>query len=95
MSDAAAPTPTAFVPCTIDTCPLSEAPIAYLPTVPGNAVYLAIFAILLLAQAFLGVRHKTWGFMVGMIGGNFLEVLGYAARIVLSDNPFNFDMFLM
>ena len=81
--------------CTVGTCPLSCAQVEYLPTLAGNAVYAAAFGLLLIAQLGLGIKYKTWGFMVGMICGLVLELVGYAGRIMLHDNPFNFNNFIM
>ncbi|EQB46069.1 Sphingoid long-chain base transporter RSB1 [Colletotrichum gloeosporioides] len=81
--------------CTVGTCPLSCAQVEYLPTLAGNALYAAIFGLLLVAQIALGIRYKTWGFMVGMVCGLILEVVGYAGRIMLHDNPFDFNNFIM
>jgi hypothetical protein len=69
--------------------------VEYLPTLPGNAVYAAAFGLLLLAQIGLGIKYQTWGFMVGMICGLVLEVVGYAGRIMLHGNPFDFNKFIM
>ncbi|TEA15886.1 Sphingoid long-chain base transporter RSB1 [Colletotrichum sidae] len=81
--------------CTVETCPLSCAQVEYLPTLPGNAVYAAAFGLLLIAQIILGIRYKTWGFMVGMICGLVLEVVGYVGRIMLHSNPFDFNNFII
>ena len=81
--------------CTVATCPLSCAQMDYVPTLAGNAVYAAAFGLLLVAQIVLGVKFKTWGFMVGMVCGLILEVVGYAGRIMLHHNPFNFNNFIM
>lgn len=81
--------------CTVDTCPLSCANVRYLPTLAGNAVYAAAFGLLLIAQLGLGIKYKTWGFMVGMICGLILEVVGYAGRIMMHGNPFDFNNFIM
>lgn len=67
--------------CTLKTCSLLQAHFQYLPSLPGNALYLSIFAIYLVAQVGLGIRYRTWGFMGGMVGGLILEVLGYLARV--------------
>ncbi|KAH7012357.1 putative RTA1 domain protein [Macrophomina phaseolina] len=80
--------------CTLDTCPLSEANFTYVPTLAGNATYLAFFALLLPIQLFLGIRYRTWGFLAGMTGGLVLEIIGYVGRIQLHFNPFPFDPFL-
>jgi hypothetical protein len=81
--------------CTITTCPLECGNVHFLPTVPGNAIYAAIFGILLVAQLGLGIRYKTWGFMVGMLAGLALELVGYAGRIMIHNDPFDFNGFIM
>ncbi|KAL2285379.1 hypothetical protein FJTKL_08298 [Diaporthe vaccinii] len=84
-----------IVNCTVTKCPLSCAQVDYQPTLAGNTVYAAAFGLLLIAQLGLGIKYKTWGFMVGMICGLVLEVVGYAGRIMLHDNPFNFNNFII
>ena len=81
--------------CTLETCSVKEfGRIAYIPTLAGNAIYLAIFSALLVAQGFLGIRYKTWGFLVGMVCGMVLEIVGYAGRVMLHDNIFGRDNFV-
>ncbi|KAG9232288.1 putative sphingoid long-chain base transporter RSB1 [Amylocarpus encephaloides] len=67
----------------------------YIPNLPGNAVVAAIFAIFIVGQLFLGIKHKTWGYMIAAILGLLLEVVGYISRILIHNNPFNGDAFLM
>lgn len=55
--------------CTLQTCDLSMSSFEYRPTVAGNAIYAAIFGISILAQLYLGIKHKTWGYMVAMLFG--------------------------
>lgn len=81
--------------CTVGKCPLSCAQVEYLPTLVGNVLYGVAFGLLALAQLALGIKYRTWGFMVGMICGLVLEVVGYAGRIMLHDNPFDFNNFIM
>jgi hypothetical protein len=81
--------------CTLQTCPLSLAHLSYLPTLPGNALYAAIFGLCLIAQIALCVRYHIWGFLCGMFGGLVLEIIGYAARIMMHSNPFTKTNFLM
>lgn len=69
--------------CTLSTCPIAWAQVDYDPTLAGNLIYLVIFAILFLAQGFLGIRYRTWGFLVGMFCGIFLEILGYVGRVMM------------
>lgn len=86
--------------CTIQTCPLQLdgkvfANTTYFPSIAGNALYTAIFALMLLVQIFLGFRHRTWGFLYGMFGGLSLEVLGYGARIGMHAQMFSQNFFIM
>lgn len=81
--------------CTVGACPLSCAQVEYIPTLAGNTAYAVAFGLLLLAQLGLGIKYKTWGFMIGMVCGLILEVVGYAGRIMLHENPFDFNNFIM
>ncbi|KAE9965822.1 hypothetical protein EG328_009378 [Venturia inaequalis] len=74
--------------CTLATCSLLQAHYQYLPSLAGNALYVAIFSILLLSQIFLGFKSKAWGFMIGMVAGIILEIVGYVGRIQMHSNPF-------
>ncbi|KAJ5456146.1 Efflux pump himE [Penicillium daleae] len=84
----------AYIPCTLDTCPISWSTIGYQPNLCGNALFLAIFAVALFVQLAIGVRYKTWSYLVGMGGGLVLEIVGYAGRIQLHVNPFVFNSFI-
>lgn len=80
--------------CTLDRCPITEAYVFYIPSLAGNAFFLALFALLLVIQGIFGVRYRTWGYLAGLAGGLVLEVVGYAGRIQMHDNPFKFTPFL-
>ncbi|KAJ6002604.1 RTA1-domain-containing protein [Penicillium sp. IBT 35674x] len=80
--------------CTLATCPITEAYVYYVPSLAGNAFYLALFAIFLVAQLGLGTRYKTWGFLAGLFGGLVLEIIGYLGRVQLHNNPFVFSSYL-
>ncbi|CZT08793.1 related to YER185w, Rta1p [Rhynchosporium graminicola] len=81
--------------CTLDTCDLSMASFLYIPTLPGNSIFAAIFGIYLVAQIYLGIKHKTWGYMTAMVMGLLLEIIGYVGRILLHNDPFSNDNFLI
>ena len=81
--------------CTLQTCPLVLANVDYVPSLGGNAFYLAVFSLLLVLQLVFGFRWRTWSFAGAMFGGLALEVIGYVARIQMHDNPFTSDPFLM
>ena len=69
--------------------------LTYLPTLPGNALFAALFGLCLITQILISVRYRTWGFLGGMFGGVLLEVIGYVARILMHSNPFTQSNFLM
>ncbi|KAL4800111.1 RTA1 like protein-domain-containing protein [Aspergillus venezuelensis] len=81
--------------CTLDTCSIEDAYIHYQPSIAANSVFIALFGLLLVGQAILTPVYRMWGFSVSMILGLILEVIGYAARVLFHDDPFNFDYFLM
>lgn len=81
--------------CTLETCDVKEwGFVRYQPTVAGNALFIAIMAILAVAQVFLGVKHRTKSFAATMTVGLVTEAIGYVARVLMHDNPFNRDYFL-
>lgn len=77
------------VACNLTTCDLTLAAIDYIPSLAGNAFYCAIFGLYLIINVYLGIKHKTWGYMVAMFLGLAGEIIGYAARILLNKNPFD------
>ena len=82
--------------CTYANCSVVDyGQLQYIPSLPGNAFYLSVFALAVVAQTALGVWHRTWGFMVGMLGGLALEILGYVARIQLHYNDFERTHFII
>lgn len=73
--------------------------IGVLPFVPlygPNAFFLAVFSILLAVQILLTCRFwRSYGYAIGMLGGLLLEVLGYAAKVMLSHNRTNKNGYIM
>jgi hypothetical protein len=67
----------------------------YIPSLGGNAFYLSCFVVALLSQIGLGIKFRTWGFMSAMIGGCGLEIVGYIARIMLHNDIFNNNYFII
>jgi hypothetical protein len=82
--------------CTYATCPVEIfGQLRYIPSLAGNTFYLALFALGLLLQIGLGIRYRTWGYLVCMIGGIGLEIVGYTARIELHIDDFNNNYFII
>lgn len=68
--------------------------IQYQPNIGANAFLATLFGFMLVAQLGLGIRYKTWSFLVAMVFGLTLEVVGYAGRVLLHDDPFSFSFFV-
>src|SRR5436305_15124770 len=81
--------------CTLATCPIEYAQVRYQLTLFGNALYLAIFATFLVIQLAEGSLRGTWSFTGAMFGGLALEITGYYGRIMLHNNPFDHNAFLL
>ncbi|KAJ5741784.1 RTA1 like protein-domain-containing protein [Penicillium manginii] len=81
--------------CTLDTCPIDLAYINYQPNLGANILFLAIFAFFLAGQLVVGSWFRTWTYMGAMSAGLILEVLGYVGRVMMHNNPFDFNAFLL
>ncbi|RDW84844.1 hypothetical protein BP6252_02434 [Coleophoma cylindrospora] len=69
--------------------------LAYLPSIPGNVAFTAVFALSLAFQLFLGIKYRTWGFMFAIGAGTVGEIAGYVARIMMNSYPASQSWFLM
>ncbi|KAK8096561.1 uncharacterized protein PG998_004778 [Apiospora kogelbergensis] len=81
--------------CTPQTCCLKMGYMDYLPTLPGNIVYAALFAAILFPNFFWTIRSRTWSFGVWMTLGLLGEIVGYIGRVMLHNNIFSFNGFLI
>ncbi|KAH6998844.1 RTA1 like protein-domain-containing protein [Ilyonectria sp. MPI-CAGE-AT-0026] len=82
-------------PCNLDNCPIEWSIYTYRPSLAANVSLAALFGALGLVHLFLGVRWKSWGFMGGMLAGCISEVVGYIGRVMLYNNPFSFNAFMI
>ncbi|KAI0892126.1 RTA1-domain-containing protein [Annulohypoxylon nitens] len=57
--------------------------LTYEPSLAGNAVFLALFALLIPITFALGIKYKNPIFSTNVITGLALEVVGYVGRILL------------
>ncbi|KAF2446176.1 RTA1-domain-containing protein [Karstenula rhodostoma CBS 690.94] len=81
--------------CKVGVCPLDMAIITYQPNFAGNTIYGVCFIILLFMQLFFGIRKKTWTYMTAVCLGIFGEIVGYGGRLMLNNNPFDMNNFLI
>lgn len=83
------------VDCAIGTCPIHFAEVQYVPTLVGNALFLAFFGLFLLSHGVLAIVYRTWSYNFAMACGLVLEVIGYVARLKMHENPFKANPFIM
>ena len=70
-------------------CRLEDTVYGYYPNVGANVFFTVVFGICAIANVYLGIRYKTWTYMIALSVGCFAEALGYVGRILLKDNPFD------
>ncbi|KAG8532497.1 uncharacterized protein KY384_002374 [Bacidia gigantensis] len=70
-------------------CPVEATIYGYYPNLGANAFFLALFAACLVAHTYLGLRYKTWTYLIALWFGCLGEALGYAGRIILHHNPWD------
>lgn len=81
--------------CTLELCPIEWSVYTYRPSLVANIALPIIFGVLGLIHTYLGIRWKSWGFMVGMQLGSVSAIIGYGGRIMMYNDPFSFAAFIM
>ena len=81
--------------CTLATCSIFISNWGYRPNVPGNVIFIVLFAMVAFLQIPLGLWKRTWGILLGMTIGAALEAVGYVGRVLASSQPFQFNPFLI
>ena len=86
------PQPTTFPPTDYSTenctavsiyCPVEYTIYGYYPNLGANAFFLAFFALCLGINLVLGIRYKTWTYMIGLGFGTLAEALGRCTQPLL------------
>ncbi|MCJ1307055.1 hypothetical protein MMC25_000701 [Agyrium rufum] len=70
-------------------CSIENTVYGYYPNLGANAFFCAFFAVLCIVQIFLGIKYKTWTFMVALGLGCLAEAIGYAGRVIMHSNPYS------
>ncbi|KIV96083.1 hypothetical protein PV10_03663 [Exophiala mesophila] len=81
--------------CTLDLCPIEATVYHYRPSLPANAVFIALFAICMSVHLFQGCYYRTWTYSINNAVGCITEIIGYSGRIIMYMNPFSFTGFMM
>jgi len=96
--DQAPPGVTVFGPdatCNLHNCPVEWSLYSYRPSLAANITFAALFGVVGLVHLYLGFRWKSWGFTVGMLLGCVTEIIGYVGRMLMWNNPFSFNGFMV
>lgn len=87
------PPPRIHVPSTCNSvtpqCPIEGTLYGYAPSIPANAFFASFFGLALVCQLYLGVRHKTWTYLIAVGLGCLAECVGYVGRVVMGRNAFD------
>ncbi|KAL2131407.1 hypothetical protein VTI74DRAFT_5140 [Chaetomium olivicolor] len=70
-------------------CPVQATTLGYYPNRGINIFFAIAYALATVVTLVLGTWKKTWSYMAFIAAGCALELAGYAARIPLTDNPWN------
>ncbi|TAQ90541.1 hypothetical protein B7494_g1120 [Chlorociboria aeruginascens] len=82
--------------CNVQLCDIKLwGQVQYVPSLFGNVLYLAIFALFLCTQLIQVYFYRTWSYTFAMFAGLLLEVLGYYGRIEMHNNIFESNPFLL
>ncbi|KIX02828.1 uncharacterized protein Z518_08771 [Rhinocladiella mackenziei CBS 650.93] len=69
-------------------CPVELSVYGYRPSIPANAFFAGFFGICCIVNLGLGIRYKTWTYMIALCLACLTETIGYVGRILMHDNPF-------
>ena len=81
--------------CTISACPIELSNYGYRPSIGASGALIGLYAICMVVQTALGWRYRSWGYTVAMVLGCIDEILGYAGRILLWQDPWGRPGFIM
>lgn len=81
--------------CTVSVCPIELSVYGYRPSIPASTVLIALYAVCMGIQTYLGFRYRRWGFMSLMLAGCLDEILGYVGRILYWQDPWGQSGFIM
>lgn len=83
------------VNCTVSVCHIHLSIYSFCPSIGACGTFVALYAVCIIVQIVLGRRYPTWGFMAAMVLSCVDEILVYAGRILLWQNPWGHSGFIM
>ncbi|KAF2744742.1 RTA1-domain-containing protein [Sporormia fimetaria CBS 119925] len=70
-------------------CPVEETLYGYYPSIGANGFFAGFFALCLIINLVLGIKYKTWTYLIALGFGCLGETVGYVGRILLWKNPYS------
>ncbi|KIW01540.1 uncharacterized protein PV09_07018 [Verruconis gallopava] len=70
-------------------CPVSATTYGYYPNLGANAFFLALFTLLFILHIPLTIHYRLWTYSFAVASSCFLELLGYAGRLMMHSNPWS------
>lgn len=68
-------------------CTVENTIYGYLPNLGANAFFIAMFAVLAIAQLVIGLPKKTYFYSIAIAIGCAGECIGYGGRLMMRSNP--------
>lgn len=76
-------------------CPVEATIYGYYPSLAGNIVMIAIFAICATSQVILGIKYRLRAYPIVVFLGCLGECIGYVGRVMMHSNPWDSGGFTM
>lgn len=81
--------------CTLALCSPEWSVYSYRPALGANIAFLALFFAAMILHVGIGAKRHAWSFMACMVAGCLDEMLGYAGRVWMFYDLWNFNAFMI
>lgn len=70
-------------------CPVWATTYGYYPSEAASIAFIVVFSLTCVAQLYLGIRYKTYPYMIAAAIATFGEAVGYGGRLIMHKNPWD------
>ncbi|KAI1267295.1 parasitic phase-specific protein PSP-1 [Xylariaceae sp. FL1019] len=81
--------------CKLNTCNIKYSIFTYRPSLAANAIFLVLYSLLLFLHVGIGIKTKSWAVSGCIWAGCVFNIIGYAGRILMWQNPFSYPGFIL
>lgn len=81
--------------CNLQECSVKQSIFQYRPYLAASSVFIALFGISGIIHLAQGIWYKQRTFAVLMLLGCICEMIGYGGRIIMYNDPWSFNGFIM